>query len=246
MVLYSLFNAALDFIALACTVVVVIWNISNLQPLFERVRDSCRACQYPKERVLLLRSVVLIHVVCLAVVALYFRNLFSFWDLMGTLLEDQSVNRPLYAVLHLCLFFLLGCGAYGWVITISEVFQSRQVFKDLFMIARFNTRRYQAVEELEAQLVSPSMNPINARSETPLPVNDMRHTNSLSHDEGSRMNGQDSNEDDAPVVAFHGKPEHGTEVVFWPGLHSLIGKIFTRSVHSPVRYVEVKILTLRC
>ena len=179
---YGPLTAVLDFIGLASTVTVIVWLVSGLQPLFKRVRDSCRACQPPEGRALLLWIVFLIPVAWVAAAALYFRNLFSLWDSMGTWLENQPVNRPVYALLHLYLFFLLVFGIYAWAITIFEISQNRKVFKDLFMIARFNTRGYQAIEDQEAQHGSSSTDPIDAGIGTISAVGNVRNTNSLPQD----------------------------------------------------------------
>ena len=182
MVSYGPLTAVLDFIGLASTVTVIVWLVSGLQPLFKRVRDSCRACQPPEGRALLLWTVFLIHVAWVAAAALYFRNLFSLWDFMGTWLENQPVNRPVYALLHLYLFFLLVFGIYTCAITIFEISLNRRVFKDLFMIARFNTRGYQAIEDQEAQHRSCSTDSIDAGIVTISAVGNVRNTNSLPQD----------------------------------------------------------------
>lgn len=235
MVPHSLLSAVLDFVGLASTAAVIVWLVSGLQPLFERVRDSCRACQPPKGRALLLWSAFLIHIAWMAAAALYLRNLLSLWDLMGTWLENQPVNRPVYALLHLYLFFLLVCGIYAWAITVFEISQNRKVFKDLFMIARFNTRKYQAIEDLETQHGSSSTDPIDTEAENPSALSDVQGTRSLPQDEGSRSNGQESNEDVAPTGARINEPQHPSNEAAWPGTDRPVGEIIARTGYSPIR-----------
>lgn len=176
---FSLLGAVLDLVGLASTITVIVWLVSGLQPLFERVRDSCRACQPPEGRAQLLWSVVLIQVAWVAAAALYFRILSSLWDYMGTWLENRPVNRPVYALLHLYLYFLLLCGIYAGAITMVEIFQNRKVLSDLVMIARFNTGRYQDIEDAEAQHHSSSLATVDFGTETPSVVGNVRNIRSL-------------------------------------------------------------------
>ena len=208
MTLYSLLRAVLDLIGLASTVTVIVWLISGLQPLFERVRDSCRTCQPPEGRAQLLWSALLIYIAWVAAAALYFRHLFSFWDFMGTWLENRTVNRPVYALLHLYLFFLIVCGIYAWAITLVEMVQNRKVFSDLLMIARFNTRKYQVIEDMEAQHRSFSPDPSDSEAETPSIVSNVRATTSIPQEASSRRNGQGLDEDVTSAEARINEPEY--------------------------------------
>lgn len=247
MVSYGLLNALLDFIGLASTVTVVVLLISGLQSLFKRVRDSCRACKPPEGRALLLCYALLILIAWVAAAALYFHNLFALWDFMGTWLDQEPFNRPLYALLHFYLFFLLVFGIYAWTITFLEIAQNRQVFNDLFMIARFNTKKSQAIEDLEAQQRgSSSTGPIDAEAETPSATGDVRETSPLLQNEGSRMNGQERNEDVAPVERRINEPEHLTQEAATPRHGRPVGDISTWAVYSPIRYVEANIFDSRC
>lgn len=240
MVLYSLLDAVRDFIGLASTVTVVVWLICGFQPLFEKVKDSCRDCQPPEGRALLLWSAFLIPIAWVTAAALYFHHLFSLWDLMGTILEKQPVNRQVYALLHLYLFFLLLCGFYVWVITDFEIFRHRQVYNDLFMIARSNPRRHQAVEDLEAQHNSSSTDPIDAEAETHSAVGNVCTTSLLPQNGGSHRSGQNSNEDVAPTEARINEPEHLIEETAWLAIDSPVGEIINRTVISPIQKRSVK------
>ena len=247
MVSYGFFTALLDFIGLASTITVVVLLISGLKPLFERARDSCRACIPPEGRALLLWYVLLIHIAWVAAVALYLRNLFALWDFMGTWLDQGPFNRPVYALLHFYLFFLLVFGFYAWTTTLDEVSQNRQVFKDLFMIARFNTKKSQAIEDLEAQQHgSSSTGPIDAEAGTPSAIGDVRETSSLPRDEGSRGNGQERNEDVAPAERRINNPEHFTQEAAWPRHGYPVSEVCNRAVYAPIWYVEANIFDSRC
>ncbi|CAD6593420.1 MAG: hypothetical protein ASARMPRED_007507 [Alectoria sarmentosa] len=239
MVPHSFLSAVLDLVGLASTATVVVRLVSGLQPLFERARDSCRACQPPEGRALLLWSAFLVHIAWMAAAALYFRNLLSLWDLMGTWLENQPVNRPVYALLHFYLFFLLVCGIYAWAITIFEISQNRKVFKDLFMIARFNTRKYQPIEDLETQHGSSSTDPIDTEAEIPCALSDVRSTSSLPQDEDPRTNGQESSGDVAPTGARMNEPQHPSNEAAWSGIDRPIGEIITRTANSPIRSITI-------
>ena len=205
---YSLLGAVLDLIGLASTVTVIVWLISGLQSLFERVRDSCRACQPPEGQAQLLWSALLIYIAWVAAAALYYRHLFSFWDLMGTWLENRPVNRPVYALLHLYLFFLIVCGIYAWAITLVEISQNRKVFSDLLMIARFNTRKYQVIADMEAQHRSSSPDPSDPEAETPSVVGHVPITTSIPQEASSRRNGQGLDEDVTTAEARINEPEY--------------------------------------
>lgn len=194
---YNLFNAVLDFVGLASTVTVVVWLVFSVQRLFKRLRESSRARQSRDGRALLLWYALLIPMAWIAAAALYFRELSLLWDFMGTWLEEEHFNRPLYALLHLYLFFLLVCGNYACAVTGFEIFQNRKVLSDLFMIAKFNPKRYQAIEDLEAQHGSSSADPVE-------------------QDEDSHWNAQERNEDVAPAEAGISEPECPTEKAAWP------------------------------
>lgn len=230
---YSLVGAMLDSIGFFSTATIIVWLVSSLQPLFKRVRDSCRACQPPEGRAWLLWSAVLIPIIWVAAAALYFRNLVSLWHFMGAWLGNESVNRPLYALLHLYLFFLLVCGIYLGAITFLELFRNRQVFIDLFMIARFNTRRHRTGEDLEAQHGSSSTDPIDVEGETPSAVVNIHSTSPLPQRENSRRSGQESH-DAPPTVCLIKEPEYPTDEDAWPGIDTPVGQIITRTVYSPL------------
>lgn len=238
MISYGLFSAVLDLIGLASTVTVIALLISGLQPLFERVRDSCRACKPPEGRALLLWYALLIYIAWMAAAALYFRNLFALWDFMGTWLDREPINRPVYALLHFYLFFLLVSGIYACAITLFEMSQNPQVFNDLFMIARFKTRSYQAIEDLEAQHDgSSSTGPVDAEAETPATVGNVRDRSPLQQDERSRGNAQERNEDVAPAEARISEPEHLTQEAARPRYGRPVGEISTPAICSPIRSV---------
>ena len=235
MVSYSLLGAILDLIGLAGTVFAIVRIVFDLQPLFIRVRDSCRTGQPPEGRTLLLWSAFLILVAWVVAAALYFRYLFTLWESMGIWLDSQPINRIVYALLHLYLFFLLVCGFYGWAITVAEISQNRQVFKDLFMIARFTTRRYQMIEDLEAQRDSSSPDGIGPDAETPSAVGTVCNTSPLRQGEYPPMNGQDSNENNTAIDPCGNEPEYSTEEDDWPGPNPPLGEVITRTVYSPIR-----------
>ena len=136
---------------------------------------------------------------------------------MGIWLEKQPINRAVYALLHLYLFFLLVCGVYAWAITGIEICRNRQVFKDLFMIAIFKTRKYQAVQDLEAQRGFSSTNRIDAEAETP----------STGEIDGN-----------IAAAAFVNESERGTEDDDDPGIDPSVGECITRTVFDPTRYVD--------
>ena len=243
---FSLLGAVLDLVGLASTITVIVWLVSGLQPLFERVRDSCRACQPPEGRAQLLWSVVLIQVAWVAAAALYFRILSSLWDYMGTWLENRPVNRPVYALLHLYLYFLLLCGIYAWAITMVEIFQNRKVLSDLVMIARFNTGRYQVIEDAEAQHHSSSLATVDFGTETPSVVGNVRNIRSLSRDESLNRNGQKSTEDITPAEAHMNEPEHPPGRPTSSTIDHPVGGIVAWADHSRIRLVEADTLTLHC
>ena len=225
----------LGLVGLASTVFVIVRLVSTLQPLFERVKDSCRAGQPPEGRTLLLWSVFLILAAWVAAAALYFRNLFTLWDCMGSWLESKPTNRPVYALLHLYLFFLLVCGFYGCAITVAQISQNRQVLSNLFMIARSTTRGYQTVEDLEAQRSSSPTDRISAEAEIPSAVGNVRNTSPLPQEDGGHRNGQELNESVTPGEACGNESEQSTEEDDWPGSDYPFGEVLTRTVYSPIR-----------
>ncbi len=155
------------------------------------MRDSCRAREPPEGRLLLLWSVLIFQIEWAAAAILYYHNLLSLWDAMGAWLESQPVNRPVYALLHFYLFFLLVCGLYALAITIFKITQIRKVFNDLLMIARFNIRKYQAVEDIEAQHSSSVPDLIDAETEEHSTVGNVRNTTLPLQDESLCGNAHD-------------------------------------------------------
>ena len=228
-------TAVVDFIGLASTVTLVVLLASDLQPLFGRVRDSCRACQPSEERALLLLTIFLVQVMWLAAATQYFSILFSFWNFMGTWLEDQ--NSPLVsALLHLYLCFLHIFGGYAGAMTVLVISQSLKVFKDFFMIVRYNRRRYQVIEDQEAQHGSSSPYPADAGAEPSSAVGNVPNTNSLSQDKGSGRN-EELNEDAASSNARVDEAEHPTEKeAAWRGSYITDGgEGSPRTFHTPAR-----------
>ena len=239
---YSLFGAVSDLIGLASTVTVVVWLVSSLRPLFERARDSCRACQPPEGRVRLLSSAFLIYVAWVAAAALYSRILFSLWDVMGTWLEAQPVNRPVYALLHLYLLFLLVCGGCACAITIVEILQNRKVLSDLWLIARFDGREYKVIEDMEAQHRPSSPDLTDSETEMTSVIGDISNTSSLPQDDWSCKNNQELNEDVAPSGACTDEAEDPTVEPTWSEIDHPNGETVTRAAYSPIRWVETKFL----
>ena len=235
---FSLLGAVLDLVGLASTITVIVWLVSGLQPLFERIRGSCRACQPPEGRAQLLWSAFLIQVAWVAAAALYFRILSSLWDYMGTWLENRPVYRPVYALLHLYLYFLLLCGIYALAITIVEIFQNRRVLSDLVMIARFKTGRYQVIEDTEAQHRSSSLGIIDSRTETSSVVRNVRNTGSLPRDKSLNRNGQQSTEDVAPAEPHINEPEHQRGEPASSKINHPVGGIVTWAHNSQTRLVD--------
>ena len=244
MVPYSPANAALDFIGFANTTIVVGWLISVCQPLFKRVRDSCRAGQPPApgERAILLWIVFyIIPVTWLAAVALYYRHLSSLWECMGRWLAEEPVNRLVYALLHLYLFFLLVCGLFALAVTCFEICRNFRVSKDIFMITRFSTRRDDAVQDMEAQRDSP----VDTEAETPSTGGNVRNTSSPTQDEASPRNDQEANGDVA-AMNLANESEHAIEEYDSPGFDPPIGGSVTRTVHYPTQYVDPKTSAWHC
>ena len=230
MVSYTFLDAILDLIGLASTAAVVFWLVTGLEPGFKRVRDSCRAGKPPEGRGQLLWSSFLIPIVWDAAAALYLRNLFSLWDIMGSWLESQPVNRPVYALLHLYLYFLLLCGIYACTVTIVEIFRNGQVFGDLLMIARFGTNGYHLVEDTEAQHGSSAPGQNGLESETASAVN-VRNTTSPPRNEGLRNNGQGFSESVAPTCSF-GRIGNGRKTVEPPKPRQIVFELDDHNTSS--------------
>ena len=241
---FSLPDAVLDLVALASTATGMVMLIFRLQPLYERVKDSWRASQQPEGRALLLWSAFLILITWVATAALYCRNLDSLWGFMGICLENQPVNRSLYALLHLYLFLLLAGGGYGLAITVFEIFQNRTMLRDLFMIARLSTMHYQHIEDLEAHADSSSTYPINAEDEASSAVGHVRNSSPLPLDEDSRSIDYESQKIVASVGVSTNVPEDLMEEDDWPGPDVPLGVIVTRTVYGPSRHVDTKSLAL--
>ena len=236
-------DAVLDLVALASTATVTVMLILRLQPLYERVKDSWRASQQPEGRALLLWSAFLILITWVATVALYCRELSSIWNFMGICLENETVNRPLYALLHLHLFLLLACGGYGLAITVFEIFQNRTMLGDLFTIARLSTMHYQHIEDQEAHADSSSMYPVNADSAASSAVGNVRVSSPLPQGQDSRSIDYESQKIVAPVAASINEPEGLMEEEDdWPGSDVPFGVIVTRGIYGSSRYVDPKSL----
>lgn len=241
MVPFSFPGAVLDLVALASTVTVMVMLIFRFQPLYEKWQAS----QRPEGRALLLWSAFLILITWVATAALYCRNLDSLWNFMGICLEKQTVNRPLYALLHLYLFLLLACGGYGLAITVFEIFQNRKMLRDLFTIARFGIMHYQHIEDLEAHADSSSTYPVNVEDETSSAVGKVQNSSPLPLDEDSRSIDHESRKIVAPVGASTNEPENLMEEEDdWPGPDVPFGVIVTRGIYGSNRHVDTKSLTL--
>ena len=241
MVSFSFPGAVLDLVALASTVTIMVMLIFRFQPLYEKWQAS----QRPEGRALLLWSAFLIYITWVATAALYCRNLDSLWNFMGICLEKQTVNRPLYALLHLYLFLLLACGGYGLAITVFEIFQNRKMLRDLFTIARFGIMHYQHIEDLEAHADSSSTYPVNVEDETSSAVDKVHNSSPLPLDEDSRSIDHESRKIVAPVGASTNEPENLMEEEDdWPGSDVPSGVIVTRGIYGSNRHVDTKSLTL--
>ena len=235
-------DAVLDLVALASTATVTVMLIFRLQPLYERVKDSWRASQQPEGRALLLWSAFLILITWVATAALYCRELSSIWNFMGICLEDETVNRPLYALLHLHLFLLLACGGYGLAITVFEIFENRTMLGDLFTIARLSTMHYQHIEDQEAHADSSSTYPVNAEGEASSAVGNVRVSSPLPQGEHSRSIDYESQKIVAPMGVLTKEPEDLMEEDDWPGQDVPFGVIVTRGIYGPSRYGDTKSL----
>ena len=163
---------------------------------------------------------------------------------MGICLENETVNRPLYALLHLHLFLLLACGGYGLAITVFEIFQNRTMLGDLFTMARLSTMHYQHIEDQEAHADSSSTYPINADNEASSAVSNVRISSLPLQDEDSRRIDYESQKIVAPMKASTNGPEDMMEEEDdWPGPDVPCGVIVTRAVYGASRYVDTMSLT---
>lgn len=241
MVPYDLFDVISDSVGFVSTAIIVVKLITGLRPRFKTIRDSCRAGQLPEGRARLLWSSFLVPVVWQLAAILYFRNLFSLWDMMGSWLEDQPVNRPVYAFLHLYLFFLLLCGFYAFAVTIFEICWNREVLGDLLMIARFRTNGYHLVEDTEAQHGSSAPDRSSLESE-PAGVVDVRNASSPPHGEGLRSNGQGFREDVAPTTARTMESRYPAQEAEWSGSDYPIYQSTTWAVERPLWLVDANTL----
>ena len=241
---FSSLDAVLDLVALASTATVTVMLIFRLQPLYETVTDSWRAGQQPEGRALLLWSAFLILNTWVATAALFCRELSSIWNFMGICLEDETVNRPLYALLHLHLFLLLACGGYGLAITVFEIFQNRAMLGELFTIARLSTMHYQHIEDQEAHADSSSTYPVNADHEASSAVSKVRISSLPPQDEAPRSIAYESQKISAPIRVSINEPEDLTEEEDdWPGMDLPPGVIVTRGVYGSTRHVDTRSLT---
>lgn len=240
MALYSLLDAASDLVGLGSIVSIIVSLVSSVQPLFERVRDSCRACQPPEGRVQLLGYAFLISVAWVAAAAQYFRILFSLWDVMGAWFVDQPINWRVYALLQFYLVFLLVCGGYACAITIVEVSGNRKVLNDLWVIAGLNRRKYEVAEDMEAQHLPSSPNLVASQTEVASVVDDVYYTSSLPQDEDSCKNDQDLNEDITLSRPRTNESEHPMEEAAWSEIDQPVRKSMTKTAYSSIRWVETQ------
>lgn len=235
MVLYSPLDAASELIGLASIVTVIVWLISSLQPLFERVRDSCRARQPPEGRAQLLWSAFLIFVAGIAAAVLYLRILFSLWDVMGAWLDDQPFNRPVYALLHFYLLFLLVCGVYACAITIGKVPETHKVLSDLWVMTRFNRGKYEVVEDVEGHHCPSSPALFSPQTEVAAVVDGVQYTSSLPQDKNTCKNDQELNEGVALSRACTNESEHPMSEPAWSRIQHVLKETMTRTLYSPIR-----------
>ena len=240
---FSLLDAVLDLVSLASTATVTVMLIFRLQPLYETVKDSWRAGQQAEGRALLLWSAFLILNTWGATAALYCRELSSIWNFMEICLENETVNRPLYALLHLHLFLLLACGGYGLAITVFEIFQNRAMLGELFTMARLSTMHYQHIEDQEAHADSSSTYPVNANHEASSAVSNKCISSLPPQDEDPRSIDYESQKISAPIGVSINEPEDLTEEEDdWPGSYVPSGVIVTRAVYGSTRHVNTKSL----
>lgn len=220
-------NAVLDFVAFVSTAAVIVLLITALQPLFEKVRDSCQAGQTHEGRALLLWSAFWIHVAWVAAAALYCRSLSRHWDFMTMWLTERPTERATYALLHFDLFILLFVGIFVCAATVAEICWNFRVYKDLFMIARLD-----ANQDLEAQQLYSSTDPVNVEAGTRSTAGDV-NTSSPVQDEDSPRNHQAVNED-LPTPA---SIDDGVIGDNWPDIDRIIDEISTQPVHDFPKYV---------
>ena len=235
---YDLVDIISDSVGFASTATIVVGLVTGLQPEFKRIRDSCRAGQLPEGRAQLLLSSFLVPIAWQLAAILYLRNLFSLWDMMGSWLESQPVNRLVYALLHLYLFFLLLLGIFAFAVTIFEICSNPQVFGDLSMIARFRTSGYHLVEDTEAQHGSSALDQSGLESE-PAGVVDVRNTSSPQDGEGLRSNGQ---ENVAPTTARTTESGYPVQEPTWSGSDHPIWQSTTWAVEAPLWLVDANTL----
>ena len=207
MVSYHSVDPISDLIGLASTAAVVVWLVIGLEPAFKRARDSCRAGQLPEGRAQLLWSSLLVPIMWLAAALLYIHLLMSLWDVMGSCLESQPVNKVAYALLHFYLFSLLLCGLYACIILIVEISRNGQVLSDLLMIARFRPSGYHLVKDTEAQRGSSAPGRIGRESGT-AGVVDVRNVTLSPHSQELGSTGQGFGEYVAPTMARTEESEH--------------------------------------
>ena len=239
---HNFLDAISDSIGFASTVAVVVWLVTSLQPAFKRVRDSCRAGEPPEGRAQLLWTSILIVTMWMAAVLLYCHNLVSLWDIMGSLLKRQPVNRTVYALLHLYLFLLLLCGFHAYMVSILEIAWNHHVLSDLWMIARFRTSRYHLVEDTEAQHGSSVPGRIGLGNEA-AGVVDVRNTNLPPNGEELRSNSQGSRGNVATTTTARTiESEHPTQEPTRSASVHPIGRFLTRAVESPLRLVDANTL----
>ena len=127
-----------------------------------------------------------------------------------------------------------------------EVFQNRKVLIDLVMIARFNTRRYQVIEDAEAQHRSSSLKTVDCGTETVSVVGNVHNTGSLPHGESLNRNGQVSTEDVAPTEAHINGPEHPPIELNSSKIDHPVDGIVTWADSPQTRLVDANILSLHC
>lgn len=241
MALYTFLDAFSESIGLASIIIVIVWLVSSLQSLSERVRDPCQTCQLPEARVRLLGSAFLIYVTGVAAAGLYFHILFLLWDAMGALLVDQPINWAVYALLQFYHLFLVVCGCCACRITIVEVYENRKVLNDLWVIARFNGKKYEVAEDVEAQHPSSSPDLAGSHPEVAFVIDEVYYsTSSLPQDENSCKNDQDLNEDITLSRTRTNESDHPTEEPAWSEIDHSVGESMLKAVDSSFRWAETQ------
>ena len=138
--------------------VCVVWSFAThvlfWEPLFEDVRDFCRAGIAHPQRARLLWLVALTPVIWLLAVIIYLHNVFELWDLMTLALEKIAPDRLIYTILDVYFLFLIFCGIVGLVLTGKFIHHNREELVDLVMIVRFSTTNYHRLADLEEQTAS--------------------------------------------------------------------------------------------